>query len=71
MVLYIPRARLFIVSQTESKPSVMPLIRPNIINPPSVIKSFDGDAIPRRSQKAVIIDLARFIIAVIALEAPE
>ena len=68
MVLYIPRASIFIVSQTESKPSVIPLTRPNTINPPNVIKSLDGECILRSLQNASIIALPRLIIAAIALE---
>ena len=71
MVLYIPRASVFIVSQTESKPSVIPLTRPNTINPPNVIKSLDGECILRSLQNASIIDFPRFMIAVTALEVPE
>ena len=68
---YMPRATPFIVSKTDPDPSEIPLLRPDIIYLPNSVKSFDGDAIPRRSQNAVIIDLARFIIALTALEIPE
>ena len=59
------------VSYTVPNPSERPLTRPNIINPPNVIKSFAGDAIPRNLQNASTIDLPSFIITATAFETPE
>ena len=71
IVLYMPRAKLFIVSKTALKPFERPLISPDIMNSPNSIKSFDGDAIPRILQNVSIIAFPRFLIIDTALEIPE
>ena len=66
-----PIATAFIVSKTDKDPSERPLLRPDIIFSPKVVKTFDGECILRSLQNASIIALPRLIIAAIALENAE